>query len=288
MPPDPPTYSWLDPLVPEAREALAAALRAKIDGVQGGTGTFADHVLLDVIAGLRQAHEEPAWEEGVARLRAVVARLAQGRFVDYATRLRGPAGAHGASDIEYFDLVMSQGEHDCLRWKGLPLFKTVYEFALYPMLLSVLKPGTIFELGSGSGASALWLADMAALAGSPSQVYSVDLQAPAVSHPGVAFVEGDCDAIGDVFDKAFLALAPHPWLVIEDAHANVAGVLAHFDRFTQPGDYLVVEDSGGKQEEITYFLQRHPGRYKVDTHYTDFFGRNATCAQDSIFVRTDD
>lgn len=288
MPPDPPSCSWLDPLAADAREALAAELRAKIDGVQGGIGTYADHVLLGVIAELRHGHEVPAWEEGVARLRALASRRAQGRFVDYGTRVNAPEGAHGASDVECFDLVMSQGEHHCLQWKGQPLFKSVYDFALLPMLLTALQPRTIFELGSGNGTSAAWLADMAALAGAPLQVYSVDLQPPAMSHPAVAFVEGDCDAIGSVFDEALLAVSPHPWLVVEDAHANIAGVLAHFDRFMQPGDYLVVEDSAGKQEEIGYFLQRHPGRYEVDTHYTDFFGRNATSAQDSIFRRSDD
>ena len=35
---------------------------------------------------------------------------------------------------------------------------------------------------------------------------------------------------------------PHPWYVIEDSHVNVTGLLEYFDRFLQPGDYLMVED----------------------------------------------
>ena len=42
-----------------------------------------------------------------------------------------------------------------------------------------------------------------------------------------------------------------------------------------------------KREEIRKFITAHPGGYLVDTRFTDNFGRNATCAADSIFVRTE-
>jgi cephalosporin hydroxylase len=60
-----------------------------------------------------------------------------------------------------------------------------------------------------------------------------------------------------------------------------------FHPFLKPGDYLVVEDSEIKREDIRRFLAQYPDCYLVDTKYTDFFGRNATCALDSIFVRTE-
>ncbi len=67
---------------------------------------------------------------------------------------------------------------------------------------------------------------------------------------------------------------------------NVHDVLQHFDAFLSKGDYLVVEDSRSKFGDLDRFLQPRSNRYRVDTHYMDFFGRNATCAVDSIFVRT--
>ncbi len=79
---------------------------------------------------------------------------------------------------------------------------------------------------------------------------------------------------------------PHPWLIVEDAHHNVGAVLEHVSAYIQPGDYLVVEDSDVKRETLREFVGRHPGEYLVDTRFTDYFGRNATCAADSIFVRT--
>jgi len=63
-------------------------------------------------------------------------------------------------------------------------------------------------------------------------------------------------------------------------------VLRHFHPCVRQGDYVVVEDSASKKDEITRFLMGAPGCYVVDTYFTDFFGRNVTCAQDSIFVRT--
>ncbi|MBI4265407.1 MAG: cephalosporin hydroxylase [Acidobacteria bacterium] len=284
----------------EAARRLAAEFQAKMEGPQGGVGTFADHALLGFIAQLEQLDPAASWEDSVAqlssrleglrlalqRLQLLLHRRAQGRFVDYQERTQtAPAGLYGPCDIGYFDMVMSQGAFDCLRWKGMPLFKTVYDFALYPMILWALKPRTVIELGSGTGASALWLADLTALFGFSSHVYSVDLQQPAVRHEHVSFIQGDCRTIDTVFADALLREAAHPWMLIEDAHVNVYGVLRHFHAYLERGDYVIVEDSASKQDDIRQFLTQEPGGYKVDTYYTDFFGRNATCAQDSILMR---
>jgi cephalosporin hydroxylase len=104
-------------------------------------------------------------------------------------------------------------------------------------------------------------------------------------YDGITFLQGDCLKIETVFPSGLLETAPHPWLFVEDAHVNVCGVLTYFHQFFTTGDYVVVEDSGSKHEAIGKFLARHSGCYKLDTRYTDFFGRNATCARDSIFVR---
>lgn len=87
---------------------------------------------------------------------------------------------------------------------------------------------------------------------------------------------------------------PHPWFITEDAHVNVAGVLEYFDRFTEPGDYICVEDTnpilpnqagqglakelgytplgGAKLGAVKVFMQDRVGRYLVDQRYTDFYG----------------
>ena len=72
------------------------------------------------------------------------------------------------------------------------------------------------------------------------------------------------------------------------------GVLEYLDKFLQPGDYICVEDTNprtpmrigqGLVKELGYglsgpakmntlrnFLMDHPGKYLVDTRYTDMFG----------------
>ena len=172
-----------------------------------------------------------------------------------------------------------------MRWRGVPLMKNVFDFAMYPALLAELRPRTVFEIGSGRGASATWFADSLALCGSDARVHSVDRCKAEIEHPQVRFYQGDCAEPERLFDPGLLQTEPHPWLVVEDAHHNVAAVLQHFHRFLAPGDYLVVEDSDVKRDAIRQFLGAHPGDYLVDTHFTDYFGRNATCAADSVFVR---
>jgi cephalosporin hydroxylase len=173
-----------------------------------------------------------------------------------------------------------------MRWRGTPLMKNVFDFAIYPALIAELRPRTVFEVGSGLGASAAWFADNLALCGVDGRVHSVDLVKPETKHPGVDFHQGDCSDPERLFASDLLRSAPHPWLVVEDAHHNVAAVLERFHPFLSGGDYLVVEDSDVKRDALRTFLGAHPGDYLVDTHFTDYFGRNATCAADSIFVRT--
>jgi len=116
-------------------------------------------------------------------------------------------------------------------------------------------------------------------------VHSVDIRPPAAEHPRVQFYRGDCREPATLFPAEVVAQAPRPWLAIEDAHQNVPGVLAWLHERLAVGDYLVVEDSDVKRDVLAAFDAAHSRQYKVDTRYTDFFGRNATCANDSIFVR---
>lgn len=116
-------------------------------------------------------------------------------------------------------------------------------------------------------------------------VYSVDLKNPEQEYDKVSFLRGNCWVIDRVFAAEFLRGLPHPWLFIEDAHVNVLGVLSHFHPYFREGDYVVIEDSIAKQDVLSKFMKQNHGRYKLGTCYTDFFGRNATCSHDSIFVR---
>ena len=293
-------------------ELKAAALRyigetrAKIEGEQKGLRSIFDSWLQRVLTQLISFDETRSWEESarenavrtpgegqclqwdLQRLRQFLDRWRQGRFVDYAQRERSGIHYHPRFGTEFgVDVLLTcQGAPLLMHWRGIPLMKNVFDFAMYPALIAELRPRTIFEVGSGLGASALWFSDHLQFGGIEGRVYSVDRAKPAIEHPNVRFFQGDCSEPEHLFDRELLQSAPHPWLVVEDAHHNVGGVLEHFHPYLAAGDYLVVEDSDVKREPLRRFSGMHAGAYLVDTRFTDNFGRNATCAADSIFIRT--
>lgn len=213
-------------------------------------------------------------------------RAESSRFVDPTDRLsRSLREVHASMAADLVTVHRSQGVHTTLTWAGLPLVKSVYDAAIIPMLISEVRPTTIIELGSGSGASAIWMADAAASAGLKPTVLSVDQNPVAVRDARVTFRRGDLTEVEMVLDRAELAALPHPWLIVEDAHVNVDKVLTHFDAVLRSGDYLMVEDSIVKRDELLAFVDSADRRYDLDTRYTDAFGENVTSAVDSIFLR---
>jgi cephalosporin hydroxylase len=292
-------------MVSPAHELRAAAIKAQVDmaarvtGPQGGVATFFDNFFGNLLYRLMDTEAEHGWEAqrdappatAQAKVTAELRWLSRfleirgrGRYVSYQDRLQEEQT--GAScDIGYLEMLMSQGTTACLEWKGKPLFKTAFDYAMLPMLLGELKPATVFEIGSGAGASARWMADTLRGLGQAGRIYSVDIKAVTESYDGVQFLVGDCRSPATLFDHDLLRSAPKPWLILEDAHVNVHDVLAHMDSFLALGDYLFVEDSRIKTQDLVRFLASRQQHYQVDTRYTDFFGRNATCAANSIFKR---
>ena len=288
-----------------AAQRFLGEVRAKVDQEQGGLLSIFDSWFSRVLTRLSSLDRERPWEESVKahaagipgpaqdlqwdlnRLRLFLDRWEQGRFVEFSRRERSAVHYHSRFGTEFgADVLLTcQGAPSLMRWRGKPLMKNVFDFATYPVLIAELRPRTIFEIGSGSGASAAWFADLLALSGAHGRVHSVDIAEVQMQHPHVHFYKGDCSSPDTLFPGDLLQTAPHPWLVVEDAHHNVPGVLDLLHRFLIPGDYLVVEDSDVKRDAIRAFVDAHPGDYLVDTRFTDNFGRNATCAADSIFVR---
>ena len=297
----------------EAAFQEKARLQARVTTVQGGIATYFDVFLgkfLDSLAANESVHRwdaaprplsplgksirrltgrrfVPDMSRSVAELQWLIAYLeskSEDRFVPYESRRKA---AHNSqqSDIRSTERMMSQGKAGCLTWKGQPLFKTVFDFAILPMLLWELRPGTVFEIGSGTGTSARWIADLLEVCGLSAQVYSVDIEPIADAYPGVQFLGGDCKSPGSLFPVELLRTAPRPYLVIEDASVNVENVLRYIDGFLNKGDYLYVEDSLVKADVLESFLGGGSHRYLVDTRYTDYFGRNATSAINSILVK---
>ncbi len=198
-------------------------------------------------------------------------------------------------------------------WKGIVMQKGFFALSVYPMLISELQPKTVIELGSCSGASAVWLADHLQIFGIEGQVYSMDinlsfLDERAKADTRIQFIQGDCNQIEDVLTREFLSKLPHPWFVIEDAHVNTIGIMDHLHNHgLQSGDYVIIEDTnlymweywGDKGWQVEHevkempnllsslraWLQSHEEDYRIDSYLQDLYGYNVSKSWNSLFKR---
>jgi cephalosporin hydroxylase len=189
-------------------------------------------------------------------------------------------------------------------YKGVPALKSPFDMAIYTQLLYEMRPRTILEFGSNRGGSALWLADTAQMLGLDAAIYSFDInQVTDLRDPRIDFRFCDVSDVSAHISDAFVQALARPILVIEDAshmYQHVLNVLNFFDRWSQPGDYMIVEDGvisivdaedqyeGGPYQALHDFLDRQPeGRYEIDRARCDFYGENVTWNPDGYIKRTD-
>ena len=191
------------------------------------------------------------------------------------------------------------------RYRGFDICKCPIDYSLYHQLFYLVEPKTVIELGTLSGGMAIWMADTLGLLGLEASIYSMDIDPSNRSElvnklkpDNVTFLQGDSFEIEKTFTDEFLKSLPHPWVLIEDSHANVDGILEHFHKYMQEGDYMVVEDTGPdilkecgmymgnegvyvqmgpKQLQcLRQFLHDYEEFYAVDSFLTDLFGYNCS------------
>lgn len=268
------------------RRDLVERFRQKIQA-QDNTPTFFDNMVQSALRQEQDPGVPPAVRQEAGRVCDLFEQLLeskQNRFVSYEERIKEFCPLTGTKrSLLPQDLLMSQGTHSIMKWKQHDVYKTVFDFAIYWMIMDEIKPRVIVELGSGPGGSAIWFADMASALGFETHVYSYDIKKPDLTYPNVTFIEYDLEGISSTNPLPFKERFTGPILVSEDAHVNVKNVLLAMDSFLSTGDYLFVEDSGIKQNDISAFLDSAEKDYHVDRYYLDFFGKNGSSAVDSIF-----
>lgn len=77
-----------------------------------------------------------------------------------------------------------------MNWKDKILFKTVYDLAIYQMLMWEQKPKTIIKIGSGAVGSAVRMADLMVSDSIDSKIIS-----PEIAYDNVTFLQGDGNEI---------------------------------------------------------------------------------------------
>ena len=189
------------------------------------------------------------------------------------------------------------------KYRGAYLMKNPNDMSVYYQLFTHVRPKIVFEMGTFSGASAMWYDDTAKSLDLNCHIYSVDIEPELLDEDfkqrkpdTIDFFIGDTTKIEDVFPPSMLEPLPHPWLVVEDSHDNTEAVVEYFHQFMMVGDYLVIEDTspdvpiegnmfdntttkcGPEKLIVLKNLLRSPigQNFKVDSFLTDLYGYNCT------------
>jgi cephalosporin hydroxylase len=182
-------------------------------------------------------------------------------------------------------------------YKGLLRMKIPTDLMLYTHLIWELQPRSIIEFGALQGGSGLWFADQLDALQPEGKVYSFEYLVQCIhplarKHPRLSVLSVDLNDL-DTINTGVLQTAPHPWLIVEDAHVNVFGLFAFLDQYMQSGDYYILEDQFrlymSKQPDAAFMAQY--GKiaemgYTIDTHYCDAFGYNATAFPNAWFRKS--
>ena len=190
-------------------------------------------------------------------------------------------------------------------YRGSTIIKNADELQIYHQLFWYLRPRTVIEIGVAGGGSSMWFADQLKLLNIPGHVYSMDIDLSLIEEnvkkmnlDNITFLQGNCNEVEKTFTPEMLSQLPRPWLLVEDAHVNMDGVLSYFHQFLKEGDYFTVEDTNpyiprdvgymgtafdsvpflgrAKLDTLKKFLSKHEEYYAVDGFLTDLFGYNST------------
>ena len=117
-----------------------------------------------------------------------------------------------------------------LQFQGVVCLKGGLDFITYAQHVS---PATVFEIGALYGGTALWMAKYLRMLDLDCQVISMDVdlslldpRVKSLQPDNLTFIQGDSFKIEQTMTADFLYSKPHPWVIIEDAHANFIGVLS--------------------------------------------------------------
>ena len=188
----------------------------------------------------------------------------------------------------YFDTNTVYQGHFKVTYRGIMAIRCPFDYVIYQMILSQIKPDLVIEIGTNIGGGALYIADLMDTIGHGT-VHTIDIQRQSADivgkHPRVRLFTDGWQGYDLSEAKGFSKI-----LIIEDAshtYEDSIGALEKFSPLVSVGSYYIVEDGiasevkkgdgfhGGPLRAIREFLPTHPG-FQVDRYYCDMFGKNAT------------
>lgn len=174
-------------------------------------------------------------------------------------------------------------------YRGVTCLKNPMDLMVDQMIISMVRPTLILEIGTLRGGSALYFNDLLKALGGNRRIHTYDIDdnvsTQALEEDGI-FVHGGGH---DSFDPSII-LPDDRVLVIEDSshsYRNTLTVLERFGPYVSPGSFFIVEDTlaatenkrphleGGPIRAIEEFLPAHP-EFEVDLWWQNFYGPGVT------------
>lgn len=179
--------------------------------------------------------------------------------------------------------------HQKITYKGIQSIRCPFDYVMFQMIISEVKPDLIIEIGTNQGGSALYLADLMLVNGLQGEIHSIDINANASenikTNSRIKLFTNGWENYDLNLTKDFKTI-----LVIEDAahtYSCTLGAIEKFAPIVSVGSYMIVEDGivnelgmekkfeGGPLKALREFLPKHP-EFVVERKWCDMFGKNAT------------
>jgi len=172
-------------------------------------------------------------------------------------------------------------------YRNITCLKNPCDLAVYQMLICLVKPTLLIEIGTCRGGSALYFADLLQTLGGTRHVHTFDIVneiAPeALYHPNITFYPGGWKT----FDPSIISADDRVLIIEDSAHTyeNSIQVLNAFAPYVTPNSYFIVEDgaaglvrpdfNGGALRAVEEFLQSHD-EYELDYGWEKFYGSGSS------------
>lgn len=182
---------------------------------------------------------------------------------------------------------IDKGHHN-VTYRGVKAVRCPFDYLIYQMIISELKPDLIIEIGSRKGGGAYYMADLLDSIGN-GIIHTVDIvddiDLEVKKHPRIKFYFDGWSGYDLALTKGFQTI-----LIIEDGshtYEDTIGILRKFDKAVSVNSYFIVEDgimnelgiekkyNGGPLRAIRKFLSQN-NEFVVDRKWCDMFGKNAT------------
>lgn len=188
----------------------------------------------------------------------------------------------------HFDTQTVYLGHHNITYRGVKAIRNPFDYVIYQMIVSELRPDLIIEIGTNIGGGALYLADLLNIV-NHGTLHTIDIKKQSdkslQKHPRIKLFTDGWEGYDINNAKNFNKI-----LVIEDGshmYEDSLAALKKFSPLVSKDSYYIVEDGivdelgitdefhGGPLKAIAEWLPSHD-EFVIDRRWCDYFGTNAT------------